>query len=77
MIRLELTDPVITARMSHYRAVIGLRNRLVHEYDRIDNAQVWEIITHFLPILHVEATALLEEAEREISEPDDQQHGQH
>jgi len=77
LIRLELTDPVITARMSHYRAVIGLRNRLVHEYDRIDNAQVWEIITHFLPILHVEATALLEEAEREISEPDDQQHGQH
>jgi uncharacterized protein with HEPN domain len=60
---LERTDPATAARISDYRAVIGLRNRLVHEYDEIDNAQVWEIIQGFLPVLHRETSLLLREAE--------------
>jgi uncharacterized protein with HEPN domain len=38
--RLERTDPASAARIPDYRAVIGLRNRLVHNYDDIDNEEV-------------------------------------
>ena len=62
--RLERTDPATAARISDYRAVIGLRNRLVYVYDDIDDAQIWEIIQHFLPVLHREVVILLEEANR-------------
>ena len=61
--RLERTDPASAARISDYRAVIGLRNRLVHNYDDIDNEEVWEIIQHFLPVLRRETELLVQEAE--------------
>ena len=73
LIRLERTDPDTAARMTDYRAVIGLRNRIVHEYERIDNVQVWTIIRNFLPILHLEVTALLAEAERDLSARENQE----
>src|SRR5688572_2399150 len=61
--RLERSDPTTAARISDYRAVIGLRNRLVHNYDDIDNEEVWQIIQHFLPILRRETELLVQEAE--------------
>ena len=36
LLRLERIEPAIAARISDYRAIIGLRNRLVHGYDDID-----------------------------------------
>ena len=65
--RLERTDPATAARISDYRAVIGLRNRLVHNYDDIDNQEVWEILQHFLPVLRRETEHLVQEAEDEWS----------
>lgn len=62
--RLEKTDPTTAARISDYRAVIGLRNRLVHGYNDIDDGRVWEIIQHFLPVLRHEALGLLAKADR-------------
>ncbi len=73
--RLERTDPATAARVSEYRAVIDLRNRLAHEYDDVDNERMWRYIRDDLPILHVEAKALVEEAEREVSDLDDQERG--
>ena len=40
--------------------IIGLRNKMVHEYDMIDDAQVWNIIINYLPKLETEVQALLE-----------------
>jgi uncharacterized protein with HEPN domain len=65
--RLERTDPATAARISEYRSVIGLRNRLVHNYDDIDNEEVWEIIQHFLPVLRRETELLVQEAEDDWS----------
>jgi uncharacterized protein with HEPN domain len=65
--RLERSDPTTAARISDYRAVIGLRNRLVHNYDDIDNEEVWQIIQHFLPILRRETELLVQEAEDDWS----------
>jgi uncharacterized protein with HEPN domain len=61
--RLERTDPASAARIADYRAVIGLRNRLVHNYVDIDNEEVWDIIQQFLPVLRRETELLVQEAE--------------
>ncbi|MBS1595284.1 MAG: DUF86 domain-containing protein [Bacteroidetes bacterium] len=39
--------------------IISFRNRIVHEYDTIDHAQVWTIIVNYLPKLESEVKALL------------------
>jgi uncharacterized protein with HEPN domain len=40
--------------------IISFRNKMVHEYDAIDNGQVWNIIINYLPRLKVEVIELLE-----------------
>ncbi|MDB5281268.1 MAG: hypothetical protein JWO06_343 [Bacteroidota bacterium] len=39
--------------------IISFRNKMVHEYDVIDNAQVWNIIVNYLPLLETEVRQLL------------------
>jgi uncharacterized protein with HEPN domain len=46
----ELTDAV---------KIIGFRNKMVHEYDSIDNVQVWNVVVNYLPRLNEEITGLL------------------
>ena len=47
----ELTDAL---------KIVGFRNKMVHEYDSIDNVQVWNVIVNYLPRLDNEIAALLE-----------------
>ena len=47
----ELTDAL---------KIVGFRNKMVHEYDSIDNVQVWNVIVNYLPRLDNEIGALLE-----------------
>ena len=68
LVRLERIDPQTAARISDYRSVVGLRNRLIHGYDRINQARVWEIIQAFLPVLHRQVEGLLREAESEFND---------
>ena len=42
----RLTYPTVP-----WQAVIGMRNRLVHEYDDIDPELVWETVVTSLPAL--------------------------
>ena len=63
LLRIERVDPSTAARISDFRGVIGLRNRLAHGYDDIDNPRIWEIIQAFLPILQRESAQLLQEAQ--------------
>ncbi len=41
------------------RAIVQFRNRIAHEYDRIDDVNVWAILVKHLPTLKAETTALL------------------
>jgi uncharacterized protein with HEPN domain len=61
--RLSRTDPVLASRISHARTIIGFRNVLAHGYDVVRDETVWEAITHELPVLASEASALLSELE--------------
>ena len=54
-------DPDLTEQISDARAIIGLRNQLVHNYPRIDMARIWEIVQRDLPRLLTEVRALLAE----------------
>jgi uncharacterized protein with HEPN domain len=41
------------------RTIVQFRNRITHEYDRIDDENVWAIIVKHLPLLKQEAESLL------------------
>jgi len=57
--RLARQDPTTAARIGDYAQIISFRNVLIHGYDLIDDAQVWQVITMNLPTLEAEVTALL------------------
>lgn len=40
--------------------IIGMRNRVIHGYDKIDNGLVWGTITRHLPLLKKEIEDLLQ-----------------
>lgn len=48
-----------------WHRIIGMRNRLIHEYDRVDLEQVWETVTTHVPDLIAE----LEPVEPRGSDP--------
>lgn len=37
------------------RAIVGMRNRLIHSYDNVDDKIVWEVVRKHLPELKVVA----------------------
>ncbi len=42
-----------------WRAISGMRDRLIHGYDRIDDAIVWEAATRYVPELLAQLEPLL------------------
>lgn len=60
--RLDQHDPAIANRLTNHARIIAFRNTLIHGYDLVDDALVWDTIQHHLPQLHVEVVALLAEA---------------
>ncbi len=59
--RLARHDPDIADRLEEYPAIIALRNVLVHGYDQVDDARMWDIIQRHLPRLQHTVRALLDE----------------
>jgi uncharacterized protein with HEPN domain len=45
--------------ISSKRQIIGMRNRVIHGYDKIDDEIVWGTIVRHLPILKAEVAKLL------------------
>jgi uncharacterized protein with HEPN domain len=39
--------------------IIGFRNRLIHGYDNVDDAIVWDVVTHKLPELEKQILDLM------------------
>jgi uncharacterized protein with HEPN domain len=44
--------------------MIGMRNRIVHAYDRLDDDLVWQVVTEDLPPLITALRRLLGAADR-------------
>lgn len=41
-----------------WRRIVGLRNRIVHDYFGLDLEIIWEILQHELPVLKVKISAI-------------------
>lgn len=51
--------PAIFLQMTNGVQIIGFRNRLIHGYDNVDDAIVWDIVTQKLPLLSAEVETLI------------------
>jgi uncharacterized protein with HEPN domain len=60
--RLDATDLKLAAQISHYKRIISLRNILIHGYDLIEDAVVWDVIAKDLPVLQSQIVKLLGKA---------------
>lgn len=54
-------DPGLAEDVPELRAIVGLRNRVIHGYDAVDDRIVWDIVENELPILRAQVQALLDE----------------
>lgn len=50
-------------KLSNAKQIIGLRNRIAHAYDSIDDSSLWVIIVNHLPVLEKEVKQLLIDVE--------------
>ena len=58
------TEPSLEQRITDARIIVAFRHRLVHGYDQLVDAAVWEIACVHSPKLGAEAMALLSEHDR-------------
>ena len=59
--RLRDHDLEVAQRIPEYLRIIAFRNTLMHGYDLIDDALVWDVIERKLSIMLREVETLLEE----------------
>ena len=52
----------VPVRISAYRKIVGMRNRIAHEYQQIDYEIVWDVVQYDLVDLRSELSELLQEA---------------
>jgi len=57
--RLVKIQPDIAGQISHYKHIISFRNILIHGYDIVEDAIVWDVITKELPLLYEQVETLL------------------
>ena len=60
--RLSKADSETAGQITQYRRIISFRNILIHGYDVVEDAVVWDIVTKDLPVLLRQVTTLLENA---------------
>lgn len=52
----KLTKEEPTPPLDGAHAIVGMRNRLIHAYDNVDDRIVWEVVRNHLPRLKAVAT---------------------
>jgi len=52
----EMDDPQVTDLLPELRRIVGLRNRIIHGYDSVDDELLWQTIQRYLQplIKHLE-----------------------
>ncbi|MEW5829339.1 MAG: HepT-like ribonuclease domain-containing protein [Chloroflexota bacterium] len=54
----EVEDPTVTDLLPELRRIVGMRNRIIHGYDSVDDELLWKTIQQNIPPLrkHLEQT---------------------
>ena len=60
ILKLEPEIPI-----THAKAIVGTRNRIIHAYDAISDDIIWAIVVNHLSKLKEEVTALLSDGEEQ------------
>jgi len=47
--------------LSNARKIVDTRNRIIHGYDTVSDEIIWNITKHYIPVLKLEATQLLDQ----------------
>jgi uncharacterized protein with HEPN domain len=63
--RIERNEPDVAEQFTHKAEIIGFRNVLVHEYEKISEIDVWETIQNDVHPLEQRIEQLLSEPESE------------
>lgn len=61
VMRLDRLAPQLAARIPEHQNIIGFRHVLVHGYDSLQPATVWNVIEVKLPVLATQVETLLDE----------------
>lgn len=59
--RIITRDDSFTEKISNAKAIVGLRNQVIHAYDNISDENIWSILTKHLPKLKLEVDGLIKE----------------
>ena len=57
--RASTLAPEIDALLPELRRIVGMRNRIIHGYDSVDDEIVWDAIQHHLPAMSSSLPSLL------------------
>lgn len=57
--------PEVFNAITRARRIVDFRNQLTHEYPTVDDAVVWAIVEHDVPILRRECASLISRLSRE------------
>lgn len=60
--RAEESDPELAERLPEVRRIIGMRNRIIHGYDAVDEEILWDAVQFKVPILSEQVIAMLRDA---------------
>ncbi|MDQ3695989.1 MAG: DUF86 domain-containing protein [Chloroflexota bacterium] len=70
MRRLTRHDAAIADRITDGREIIAFRNLLIHAYDDIDHARVWQVVQRQLPVLVRELDEIVQSVKLDDREPE-------
>ena len=60
MNRILKRDDSFAEKISELKAIIGLRNQVIHSYDNISDENIWSIIINHIPQLKSQVNSLLD-----------------
>ncbi|TKB96951.1 HepT-like ribonuclease domain-containing protein [Pedobacter cryophilus] len=61
MNRIISRDKSYAEKITNAKAIIGLRNHVIHAYDNISDENIWSILINHLPKLKIEVDYLIQE----------------
>lgn len=64
--RAEQSDPELADRLPELRRIIGMRNRIIHGYDAVDEEILWDAVAFKAPTLSEQISAILSEAGEDL-----------
>ncbi|MBK0371139.1 HepT-like ribonuclease domain-containing protein [Flavobacterium agrisoli] len=62
--RIITRDVSYIEKISNAKAIIGLRNHVIHAYDNISDENIWSILINHLPKLKIEIDILIQKEEK-------------